>query len=288
MALYRWKRYSVNAEKKWDTEKVATGKKSTLSIGVHVCYAKNLTELGSMINVDDGQIHWDQESSFSAFGQEFDLSWYYAGNADSIRSHSSKTYDMGVYYAIITSKTVFLAATVTCDIYHITNVRWEYSKGSFVDYVTSTSQTAYPADGKSGDYWYVYDTAAGLISAEASVGISSALVQNLTRSQGPSATVDAFDGDELQFTASAQNGYRFIGWWSGSAKVSPDKIYLTVSTGGNMSLTAKAEEYEAKLYVKLNGAYVAVQRVFKKIGGAYIEQTDIQSLFPEEIKIKKE
>lgn len=84
MALYRWKRYSVNAEKKWDAEKVATGKKSTLSIGVHVCYAKNLTELGNMINVDDGQIHWDQESSFSAFGQEFDLSWYYAGNADSI------------------------------------------------------------------------------------------------------------------------------------------------------------------------------------------------------------
>ena len=274
MALYKWARYSINATKKWDTTKIASGKKSTLSIGVHACFAKDLTELGNMISVDDGQIHWNQESSFSSFGQAFDLSWYYAGNDDSIRSHSSKVYDTGVYYAIITNKTVFLAATVTCDIYHITNVRWEYSRGSFVDYVTSTSQTAYPTDGKSGDYWYVYETAAGSISAEASVGISSALVQNLTRSQGPSAAVDAFDGDNLQFTASAQNDYRFIGWWSGSTKVSPDKVYLTVSTGGNTTLTAKAEEYEAKLYVKLNGAYSAVQRVFMKIGGAYIEHRD--------------
>lgn len=287
MALYRWKRYSVNAEKKWDTEKVATGKKSTLSIGVHVCYAKNLTELGSMISVDDGQIHWNQESSFSAFGQEFDLSWYYAGNADSIRSHSSKTFDTGTYYAIITNKTVFLAVTVTCDIYHISNVRWEYSRGSYVDTVTSTSQTAYPTDGKSGDYWYIYDIAAGSITAAASTGIASALVKNTTRGLGPAASVDAFDGDALRFTAEAQGGYRVTGWWNGSTKVSSEKTFQTTATGTGLTLTAMAEEYEAKLYVKLNGGYVAVQRVFKKISGTYVEQTDIPALFPEGIKIKK-
>ena len=287
MALYRWKRYSVNATKKWDTEKIASGKKSTLSIGVHVCYAKNLTELGNMINVDDGQIHWNQESSFSAFGQEFDLSWYYAGNDDSIRSHSSKTFDTGTYYAIITNKTVFLAATVTCDIYHISNVRWEYSRGSFVDYVISSSQTAYPTDGKSGDYWYVYDTVAGTATAVATTGLASAQVQNLTRSQGPSTAVDAFDGDALLFSATAQSGFRVTGWWNGSTKESSEKNYQITATGGNITLTAKAEEYEAKLYVKLNGVYVSVQRVYKKISGTYIEQTDIPALFPEGIKIKQ-
>lgn len=287
MALYRWKRYNVNATKKWDTAKIATGKKSTLSIGVHACYAKNLTELGNMINVDDGKIQWNQEASFSSFGQSLDLSWYYAGNADSIRTHSSKTYDTTVYYAIITNKSVFLAATVTCDIYQISNVRWEYSRGSYIDTVVSSSQTAYPTDGKSGDYWYVYDTVAGTITAAASTGIASALVKNTTRGLGPAASVDAFDGDALQFTAEAQGGYRVIGWWNGGTKVSSEKTYQATGTGGAFTLTAKAEEYEAKLYVKLNGAYAAVQRVFKKTNGSYVEQADIPSLFPEGIKIRK-
>lgn len=61
MAIYKWARYSVISTKKWDTTKTASGKKSTLGAGVHACYAKNLTELGNMINVSDGKIHWNQE-----------------------------------------------------------------------------------------------------------------------------------------------------------------------------------------------------------------------------------
>ena len=426
MAIYKWARYSVNATKKWDTAKVASGKKSTLSIGVHACYAKNLTELGNMISVDDGKIHWNQEASFSSFGQSLDLSWYYAGNADSIRTHSSTTYDTTVYYAIITNKSVFLAATVTCDIYQISNVRWEYSRGSFVDYVTSSSQTAYPTDGKSGDYWYVYTAASNTVIAVAGTGISSAKVQKLTNLlpaavaagtggctgywagsigyttkdgyqcisitnntgnqyddgmicggasltagkqyifsgmiNAPSgkgirlgmrmtgggnsenivitgtgswqyfehsftastgmtgelecverdadstsqtwylrslliaeitagaSSVDAFVGDNLYFTAATQSGYTFTGWWNGSAKVYSGTRYRTeLISAANLTLTAIAEETKhTPLYVKLNGAYVHVVRVFKKVSGSYVPQTDIQALFPAGIKLRKE
>ena len=426
MALYKWARYSVNATKKWDTAKVASGKKSTLSIGVHACYAKNLTELGNMISVDDGKIHWNQEASFSSFGQSLDLSWYYAGNADSIRTHSSTTYDTTVYYAIITNKSVFLAATVTCDIYQISNVRWEYSRGSFVDYVTSSSQTAYPTDGKSGDYWYVYTAASNTVIAVAGIGISSAKVQKLTNllpaavaagtggcysywggsigytardgypcisitnnisnqyndgmisggatltvgtqcifsgminapsgkpirlgmrmsgggnsenivitgtgswqyfehsftvsssmtgefecveteADGTSRTwylrslliaeitdgassVDAFVGDALYFVASKQSGYTFTGWWNGSARVYSSSCYRTeLTSAANLTLTATAEETtHTPLYVKVGGTYTPVVRVFKKISGNYVLQTDIQALFPADIKLRKE
>lgn len=425
MALYKWARYSINATKKWDTTKIASGKKSTLSIGVHACFAKDLTELGNMISVDDGQIHWNQESSFSSFGQAFDLSWYYAGNDDSIRSHSSKVYDTGIYYAIITNKSVFLAATVTCDIYQISNVRWEYSKGSFVDYVTSTNQSAYPTDGKSGDYWYVYTAVSNTVTAVAGTGISTATVQKLTNllpsavaagtggctgywggsigyttkdgyqcisitnntgnqygdgmiSGGASfsagkqyifsgminapsgkgirlgmrmsgggnsenivitgtgswqyfehtftassgmtgelecvekdvdstsqtwhvrslliaemtagaSSVDAFVGDALYFVASAQSGYNFTGWWTGSAKVYSGTRYRTeLTSAANLTLTATAEETtHTPLYVKVGGAYIPVARVFKKISGNYVLQTDIQALFPAGIKLRK-
>lgn len=426
MALYKWARYSINATKKWDTTKIASGKKSTLSIGVHACFAKDLTELGNMISVDDGQIHWNQESSFSSFGQAFDLSWYYAGNDDSIRSHSSKVYDTGIYYAIITNKSVFLAATVTCDIYQISNVRWEYSKGSFVDYVTSTNQSVYPTDGKSGDYWYVYTAASNIVTAVADTGISSATVRkfvnllpspvaagtggcygywggiigytakdghqcitvtnnpgnqygdgaitnaasisegkqytfsglisappgktirigirttgggnteniyitgtglwqyfehSFTASSGMSgelecveteidstsqtwylrslvigettagaSSVDAFPGEPLIFTATVQSGFRFGGWWNGSSQVCDElNCRSELLSAADLTLTAKASESaNTSLYVKLGGSYVPVVRVLKKISGVYVEQTDIQPLFPEGIKIRKE
>ena len=426
MAIYKWARYSVNATKKWDTTKTATGKKSSLGAGVHACYAKNLTELGNMINVDDGQIHWNQESAFSSFGQAFDLSWYYAGNDDSIRTHSSKTFDTGTYYAIITNKTVFLSANVTCDIYKISNVRWEYSRGSFVDYVTSTNQSAYPTDGKSGDYWYVYTAVSNTVTAVAGTGISTATVQKLTNllpaavaagtggctgywggsvgyttkdgyqcisitnntgnqyddgmiSGGASLTagkqyifsgminapsgkgirlgmrmtgggnsenivitgtgswqyfehsftastgmtgelecvegdadstsqtwyvrslliaemtagassVDAFVGDALYFVASKQSGYTFTGWWNGSARVYSSSCYRTeLTSAANLTLTATAEETtHTPLYVKVGGTYTPVVRVFKKISGNYVLQTDIQALFPAGIKLRKE
>ena len=425
MAIYKWARYSVNATKKWDTTKTATGKKSSLGAGVHACYAKNLTELGNMINVDDGQIHWNQESAFSSFGQAFNLSWYYAGNDDSIRTHSSKTFDTGTYYAIITNKTVFLTANVTCDIYKISNVRWEYSRGGFVDYVTSTNQSAYPTDGKSGDYWYVYTAASNTVTAVAGTGISSATVQKLTNllpaavaagtggctgywggsvgyttkdgyqcisitnntgnqyddgmiSGGASLTagkqyiftglihapsgkpirlgmrmtgggnsenivitgtgswqrfehaftassgmtgelecvekdvdstsrtwyvrslliaektagasnVDAFVGDALYFAATVQSGYRFAGWWNSNVQVCATKNYLTeLTSAASITLTAKANEAtNTPLYVKLNGQYKPVAQVFKKVSGTYVLQTDIQSLFPAGVKLRK-
>lgn len=377
-----------------------------------------------MINVSDGKIHWNQESSFSSFGQTFNLSWYYSGNDDSIRTHSSATYDTTEYYAIITNKSVFLAATVTCDIYKISNVRWEYSRGSFVDYVTSTSQSAYPADGKSGDYWYVYTAASNTVTAVAGTGISSATVQKLTNllpaavaagtggcagywggsvgytakdgyqcisvtnntgnqyddgmiSGGATLTVgkkysfsgminapsgkpirigmrmntggnteniiitgtggwqsfehtftaisgmtgelesvetevdstsrtwymrsltigevaagassvDAFPGDALYFTATVKNDYIFTGWLDGSTRVCTSLIHQTALTSAsNLTLTAKSDALHTPLYVKLDGAYVTVQKVYKKISGSYILQTDIQALFPAGIKLRK-
>lgn len=38
----------------------------------------------------------------------------------------------------------------------ITNTNTSHSQGSYIDQVTSTNSSAYPYNGQSGSYWYVF------------------------------------------------------------------------------------------------------------------------------------
>lgn len=105
------------------------------------------------------------------------------------------------------------------------------------------------------------------------------------------ATTPTRQGYDAIFEAEISPGYAFSGWYSDelcTQLVSSDNpVYVTTpkhdpGTADITSLTlyAKATKSAAGtgLYVKRNGTYAEVQRVYKKINGIYVEQTDIASI----------
>ena len=102
---------------------------------------------------------------------------------------------------------------------------------------------------------------------------------------------------EARFTAEVMPGYTFSGWYSDEActtLVSTDNpAYVTTplyttehSSTTSLTLYAKATKNATGtgLYVKSNGTYSEVQRVYKKINGIYVEQTDIASIMDQNTK----
>ena len=105
------------------------------------------------------------------------------------------------------------------------------------------------------------------------------------------ATTPTLQEYEAIFEAEVTSGYTFAGWYSDEActtLVSTDNpAYITTpkyttekSSDTSLTLYAKATKNATGtgLYVKSNGTYSEVQRVYKKINGIYVEQTDITSI----------
>ena len=105
------------------------------------------------------------------------------------------------------------------------------------------------------------------------------------------ATTPTRQGYDAIFEAEISPGYAFSGWYSDelcTQLVSSDNpVYVTTpkhdpGTADITSLTLYAKATKnatgTGLYVKSNGTYSEVQRVYKKINGIYVEQTDITSI----------
>ena len=105
------------------------------------------------------------------------------------------------------------------------------------------------------------------------------------------ATTPTLQEYEAIFEAEVAFDYTFSGWYSDEActtLVSTDNpAYITTPkytterpSDTSLTLYAKATKSAAGtgLYVKSNGTYSEVQRVYKKINGIYVEQTDITSI----------
>ena len=105
------------------------------------------------------------------------------------------------------------------------------------------------------------------------------------------ATTPTLQEYEAIFEAEVAFDYTFSGWYSDEActtLVSTDNpAYITTpkyttekSSDTSLTLYAKATKSAAGtgLYVKRNGTYAEVKRVYKKISGIYVEQTDIESI----------
>ena len=105
------------------------------------------------------------------------------------------------------------------------------------------------------------------------------------------ATTPTLQEYEAIFEAEVAFNYTFSGWYSDEActtLVSTDNpAYITTpkyttekSSDTSLTLYAKATKNATGtgLYVKSNGTYSEVQRVYKKISGIYVEQTDIESI----------
>ena len=105
------------------------------------------------------------------------------------------------------------------------------------------------------------------------------------------ATTPTLQEYEAIFEAEVAFDYTFSGWYSDEActtLVSTDNpAYITTpkyttekSSDTSLTLYAKATKNATGtgLYVKSNGTYSEVQRVYKKINGIYVKQTDITSI----------
>lgn len=105
------------------------------------------------------------------------------------------------------------------------------------------------------------------------------------------ATTPTYQEHEAIFEAEVTSGYTFEGWYSNEActrLVSTDNpAYVTTpkyvtSSASTTSVTLYAKAIKSSagtgLYVKSNGTYSEVQRVYKKVNGIYVEQTDIASI----------
>ena len=105
------------------------------------------------------------------------------------------------------------------------------------------------------------------------------------------ATTPTRQNHDAIFEAEVTSGYTFSGWYSDEActqLVSTDNpAYVTTpkyttenASKTSLTLYAKATKNASGtgLYVKSNGTYAEVQRVYKKVNGIYVEQTDIASI----------
>ena len=105
------------------------------------------------------------------------------------------------------------------------------------------------------------------------------------------ATTPTLQEYEAIFEAEVAFDYTFSGWYSDEActtLVSTDNpAYITTPkytterpSDTSLTLYAKATKNAAGtgLYVKSDGTYAEVRRVYKKINGIYVEQTDIASI----------
>lgn len=102
-------------------------------------------------------------------------------------------------------------------------------------------------------------------------GIVSAAVSNAAPYQGESVT----------FTAQLKPGATWHGWFSDAActqLVSTSQTYT--ASAADLTLYAKAtvEVTGTGAYAKLNGQYTEAKKVYKKVGGAWVLQSDIAAV----------
>lgn len=74
---------------------------------------------------------------------------------------------------------------------------------------------------------------------------------------------------------------------SGYKSSSKDSSGYVRITQVYVEITYEEIETGTGLYMKSNGSYAEVQKVYKKVNGVYVEQTDISSLFSTSTKYKK-
>ena len=106
------------------------------------------------------------------------------------------------------------------------------------------------------------------------------------------ATTPVSQEKEAIFTAKVMPGYTFSGWYADrtcTTLVSTDNPayvktpkYTTESASATyLTLYAKATKKASGtgLYIKQNGAFVEANAVYKKVNGAWVQQSDPTSLF---------
>lgn len=139
------------------------------------------------------------------------------------------------------------------------------------------------------EYFCYYSDSACICTAVAKDGIEYA-----------DATTPTFAGKDAMFTAIVKEGYIFRGWYSDeecTTFISSDNpLSITTpsvnkdsadpqdneTTTSELTLYARARSITGKsdiLYFKVNGSYKSATKVYKKVSGTWVEQTDLPTIF---------
>lgn len=105
------------------------------------------------------------------------------------------------------------------------------------------------------------------------------------------ATTPTYQAHDAIFEAEVSSGYTFSGWYSDEACTilvstdNPANVTTPTYTGDteaktSLTLYAKATKITTGtgLYIKQNGTFVEANAVYKKVNGAWVQQTDMQSM----------
>lgn len=143
------------------------------------------------------------------------------------------------------------------------------------------------------EYFCYYSDSACICTAIAKDGIEYA-----------DATTPTFAGKNAMFTAIVKEGYIFRGWYSDEecttfissnnplsiATPSVNKESADPQDGeaatSELTLYARARSITGKsdmLYFKVNGSYKSAAKVYKKVSGTWVEQTDLPTIFSGEL-----
>lgn len=143
------------------------------------------------------------------------------------------------------------------------------------------------------EYFCYYSDSACICTAIAKDGIEYA-----------DATTPTFAGKDAMFTAIVKEGYIFRGWYSDEgcttfisfnnplsiATPSVNKESADPQDGetttSELTLYAQARSITGKsdmLYFKVNGSYKSAAKVYKKVSGTWVEQTDLPTIFSGEL-----
>ena len=139
------------------------------------------------------------------------------------------------------------------------------------------------------EYFCYYSDSACICTAVAKDGIEYA-----------DATTPTFAGKDAMFTAIVKEGYIFRGWYSDegcTTFISSDNPLSIATpsvnrdsadpqdgeeTTSELTLYARARSITGKsdiLYFKVNGSYKPATKVYKKVSGTWVEQTDLPTIF---------
>lgn len=142
------------------------------------------------------------------------------------------------------------------------------------------------------EYFCYYSDSACICMAVAKDGIEYA-----------DATTPTFAGKDAMFTAIVKEGYIFRGWYSdeGCTTFISSNNPLSIATPSvnkesvdpqdgeaatsELTLYARARSITGKsdmLYFRVNGSYKSATRVYKKVSGTWVEQTDLPAIFSDE------
>ena len=148
-------------------------------------------------------------------------------------------------------------------------------------------------------YWYQPNQDAsfnGLYYTDSDMGACNCIAIAKDNISSVDATTPVVATKEAIFTAKVNTGCSFVGWYSDEActqlvsnsnpayVVTPQGAFIdegeTSRNETTLTLYAKATKIAAGtgLYIKQNSTFVEANAVYKKIDGAWVQQTDIQSM----------